>query len=73
MIDPFGQRALKAEKEKGEGGASMKKQHSDESAYCLAGRPGSDNETGDHEVNPVIKLLIIVVPQVLNVSTFLTV
>ena len=59
MIDPFGIRALKEEKEKGEAGASMKKQHSgDDSAYSLAGRAGagSDNETGDHEVYPLIML-----------------
>ena len=50
MIDPFGIRALKEDKEK------LDKKHvgADESPYSLAGRAGSDNETGDHEVNPVI-------------------
>ena len=58
VIDPFGARALKEEKEKLDVAAgSAKKPGGEESPYSLAGRAG-DDETGDHEVNPVISLLL---------------
>ena len=58
VIDPFGIRALKEEKEREKekldmATGSAKKPGGEESPYSLAGRAG-DDETGDHEVNPVI-------------------
>ena len=64
VIDPFGIRALKEEKEKLDAAAASLKKSGvsggagggaggEESPYSLAGRSG-DDETGDHEVNPVM-------------------
>ena len=65
VIDPFGARALKEEKEKLDVAAGSSKKSGaagvggvgEESPYSLAGRSG-DDETGDHEVNPVITCVI---------------
>ena len=54
MIDPFGIRAAKEEKEKLDAASgSSKKPVGEESPYSLAGR-SADDDTGDHEVNPVV-------------------
>ena len=56
VIDPFGARAVKEDKDKlhGDVASAVKKQTSvDDSPYSQGGRSG-DDETGDHEVNPVI-------------------